>query len=196
MPAFLLQNAGVKKLQAKGKGQEFMSKMEEIKKLCEEKQIRMIDFKMTDIDGRWRHITIPVERFGENTFTYGIGFDGSNYGYAPSLCKALHGRYFPACQDCCSSPPVWCRSCIRTDEGLPHNGRCQKDKIQPIYKEAGNGMHVHMLLFKDGKPLFYDENGYSGLSIGIIRVSRSIGVSQLKTLGLRRLGICRNPDDP
>ena len=25
-------------------------------------------------------------------------------------------------------------------------------------------MHVHMLLKKDGKPLFYDENGYSGLS--------------------------------
>ena len=58
-------------------------KSEAIKKLCEEKQIRMIDFKMTDIDGRWRHITIPVERFGENTFTQGIGFDGSNYGYAP-----------------------------------------------------------------------------------------------------------------
>ncbi|MDE6815042.1 MAG: glutamine synthetase, partial [Lachnospiraceae bacterium] len=60
-----------------------MDRIKEIKKLCEEKQIRMIDFKMTDIDGRWRHITIPVERFGEDTFTYGIGFDGSNYGYAP-----------------------------------------------------------------------------------------------------------------
>lgn len=58
-------------------------KSEAIRKLCEEKQIRMIDFKMTDIDGRWRHITIPVERFDENVFVYGIGFDGSNYGYAP-----------------------------------------------------------------------------------------------------------------
>ena len=37
-----------------------MDKIQEIKKLCEEKQIRMIDFKMTDIDGRWRHITIQV----------------------------------------------------------------------------------------------------------------------------------------
>lgn len=60
-----------------------MDRSKEIRKLCEEKQIRMIDFKMTDIDGRWRHITIPVERFSEDTFTYGIGFDGSNYGYAP-----------------------------------------------------------------------------------------------------------------
>ena len=54
-------------------------KVSEIKKLCEEKQIRMIDFKMTDIDGRWRHITIPLERFGDDIFTQGIGFDGSNY---------------------------------------------------------------------------------------------------------------------
>ena len=60
-----------------------MDKSAEIRKLCQEKAIRMIDFKMTDIDGRWRHITIPVERFDENVFVYGIGFDGSNYGYAP-----------------------------------------------------------------------------------------------------------------
>ena len=60
-----------------------MDKSAEIRKLCQEKEIRMIDFKMTDIDGRWRHITIPVERFDDNIFVYGIGFDGSNYGYAP-----------------------------------------------------------------------------------------------------------------
>lgn len=35
---------------------------------------------------------------------------------------------------------------------------------KPIFSEAGNGMHVHMLLMKDGKPVFYDAKGYSGLS--------------------------------
>ncbi|MDO4272604.1 MAG: type I glutamate--ammonia ligase [Eubacteriales bacterium] len=55
----------------------------EIRSICKEKGIRMIDFKMTDLDGRWRHITIPVERFNDDIFIYGIGFDGSNYGYAP-----------------------------------------------------------------------------------------------------------------
>ncbi len=35
---------------------------------------------------------------------------------------------------------------------------------KPIRGEAGNGMHVHMLLKKDGRPLFYDENGYAQLS--------------------------------
>lgn len=60
-----------------------MEKSKEILKLCREKGIKMIDFKMVDLDGRWRHITIPVERFGEGTLKSGIGFDGSNYGYAP-----------------------------------------------------------------------------------------------------------------
>lgn len=30
--------------------------------------------------------------------------------------------------------------------------------------EAGSGMHVHMHLFKDGQPIFYDEKGYAQLS--------------------------------
>ena len=57
--------------------------LQEILALCQEKEIQMIDFKMTDIDGRWRHLSIPVGRLNEDTMQYGIGFDGSNYGYAP-----------------------------------------------------------------------------------------------------------------
>ena len=57
--------------------------LQDVLKLCEEKEVRIVDFKMTDIDGRWRHLSIPVERLNEDTMIYGIGFDGSNYGYAP-----------------------------------------------------------------------------------------------------------------
>jgi glutamine synthetase len=35
---------------------------------------------------------------------------------------------------------------------------------KPFAGEAGSGMHVHMHFFKDGKPLFYDADGYSGMS--------------------------------
>lgn len=35
---------------------------------------------------------------------------------------------------------------------------------KPFFQEAGNGMHVHFHLFKDGDPIFYDKDGYSGLS--------------------------------
>ena len=57
--------------------------VKDVKKFIEENDIRMIDFRMIDINGRWHHLTIPVERFSEDTMTAGIGFDGSNYGFAP-----------------------------------------------------------------------------------------------------------------
>ncbi len=288
----------------------------DIRKLCDDNGIRMIDFKMTDLDGRWRHITIPVERFNDDIFVYGIGFDGSNYGYAPveksdmvfipdpdtavidpfteiptlTMCgnvcvigkenlpfdqyprnvslRAMEymrsegiademligpefefhlfdnvsymtepqktsftvdtkqaawnsgtessenagyqvpksgGYHISAPHDIAYS--LRSKMCMyMQDWGIDvkyhhhevggsgqmeievelgnmvdmadktmitkyiiKNAAVQAGKTatfmpKPIYKEAGNGMHVHMLLMKEGEPVFYDENGYSGLS--------------------------------
>ena len=61
-----------------------MSKtLSDIKALIKEQDIQFVDFKLTDITGRWRHLSIPAERLSESTMEHGIGFDGSNYGYAP-----------------------------------------------------------------------------------------------------------------
>lgn len=49
--------------------------LQEILDLCQEKDIQIVDFKMTDIDGRWRHLSIPVGRLNEETMQYGIGFE-------------------------------------------------------------------------------------------------------------------------
>lgn len=35
---------------------------------------------------------------------------------------------------------------------------------KPLFGENGSGMHVHQSIWKDGRPLFYDEGGYAGLS--------------------------------
>ena len=35
---------------------------------------------------------------------------------------------------------------------------------KPIYGDNGSGMHTHQSLWKDGVPLFFDSNGYAGLS--------------------------------
>lgn len=53
----------------------------EVKTYCSSNDIRILDFKVTDLNGRWHHLSIPVERFGENILDEGIGFDGSSYGY-------------------------------------------------------------------------------------------------------------------
>ena len=35
---------------------------------------------------------------------------------------------------------------------------------KPIYGDNGSGMHTHQSLWKEGKPLFYDAEGYAKLS--------------------------------
>ena len=288
---------------------------EDVKKFVLENDIKMIDFRMVDINGRWHHLTIPVERFSEDTMTAGIGFDGSNYGFAPveksdmvfipdlksaeidPFCEiktlAMIGDVRVIGKDANTPFNQEPRNVTKRAEEYmketgvadtfllgpefefyvfdeagyenkpqvssfhvdgaeafwnsgdyeskgfqtPHQGgyhiappqdiqydyrsrvtmEMQKQGIEvryhhhevggpgqmeievefdsmtnmadktmlakyiikneavkegktatfmpkPLYGEAGSGMHVHMLMFKDGKPVFYDENGYSGLS--------------------------------
>ncbi len=54
----------------------------EVMAYIRDNDIKMLDFKMVDINGAFRHVTIPAARFNEKTLTDGIGFDASNYGYA------------------------------------------------------------------------------------------------------------------
>ena len=55
---------------------------QDIMNLIKENNIKMVDFKMVDINGQYRHVTIPAQHFNEETLVNGIGFDASNYGYA------------------------------------------------------------------------------------------------------------------
>ena len=56
--------------------------VQDIMDLIREQNIQMVDFKMVDIHGQFRHVTIPAKNFNEETMQSGIGFDASNYGYA------------------------------------------------------------------------------------------------------------------
>jgi len=56
--------------------------VKDIIKLIRDNDIKMVDFKMVDINGQYRHVTIPAQNFSEETMKNGIGFDASNYGYA------------------------------------------------------------------------------------------------------------------
>ena len=60
-----------------------MSKsVKEIMQLIKDEGIKIVDFKMVDINGQFRHVSILAENFSEDTMKSGIGFDASNYGYA------------------------------------------------------------------------------------------------------------------
>lgn len=289
--------------------------VQDVKDYCQENDIKIIDFKISDLAGRWHHLSIPAGRFNEKIMTDGIGFDGSSYGFKtveksdmvfiPDLSTAfidpfcdvptlsmigniysLEGKvqryqgdprfiaekaekymmetniadqnvigpefefyifdsvayenkpnHMEATIDAVQA--VWNTNDMMDNQGykvghhggyhvaLPHdvthnlrtemcllleeldipvkyhhhevggpgqveievefgtmkdmadktlllkyvvknmaiqNGKSATFMPKPIFGEAGSGMHVHMQLFKDGKPLFYDEKGYSGLS--------------------------------
>lgn len=57
---------------------EFKELVEFVKK----ENVKIIDFKVITLPGRWNHLSIPVERLSESLFADGIGFDGSSYGYS------------------------------------------------------------------------------------------------------------------
>jgi glutamine synthetase len=40
--------------------------------------VKMIDFRFTDLPGQWQHFSIPANQFEENIFSDGLGFDGSS----------------------------------------------------------------------------------------------------------------------
>ena len=58
------------------------AKVQRVMDMIRENDIRMVDFKMVDINGQFRHVTIPAKDFSEEVMKNGIGFDASNYGYA------------------------------------------------------------------------------------------------------------------
>ena len=55
---------------------------QDIMQMIQEQNIKMVDFKIVDINGQFRHVTIPASQFTPDTIKEGIGFDASNYGYA------------------------------------------------------------------------------------------------------------------
>jgi glutamine synthetase len=54
----------------------------EFKEYVEKENIKIIDFKVITLQGKWNHLAIPVERLSGKLFEEGIGFDGSSYGYS------------------------------------------------------------------------------------------------------------------
>ncbi len=58
-----------------------MSDYHSLMRLIESEGIEFVDFRVVDLAGRFRHVTIPASRFRPELMASGIGFDGSNYGY-------------------------------------------------------------------------------------------------------------------
>jgi glutamine synthetase len=63
-----------------GEGEENVE-LKDILNIIAAQKVQFVDFKLVDLWGKWRHVTIPSTDFTEATLHEGIGFDASNLGY-------------------------------------------------------------------------------------------------------------------
>jgi glutamine synthetase len=50
----------------------------DVLKVVKSKNVKVIDYKFMDFPGLWQHFSIPANELSEDTFTDGVGFDGSS----------------------------------------------------------------------------------------------------------------------
>ena len=51
---------------------------DDVLKTMKDEAIEMIDLRFTDIPGLWQHFSVPPRAIGADSFSDGIGFDGSS----------------------------------------------------------------------------------------------------------------------
>jgi glutamine synthetase len=51
---------------------------EDVIRFAEERSLTIVDYKFTDLFGRWHHFSMPIHTLTENVFEEGLGFDGSS----------------------------------------------------------------------------------------------------------------------
>ncbi len=50
----------------------------EVLALAQAKEVKVVDFRFSDLHGRWQHFTTPIHELTEEVFEEGLGFDGSS----------------------------------------------------------------------------------------------------------------------
>ncbi len=100
--------------------------IKEVKAYIKKNNIEFVDFKLVDLKGRFRHLSIPAKNLNEKTMKDGIGFDASNYGYAsveksdmvfyPDLASAILDPFTSNTLTMMANVYV-----IKQDENIPFN---------------------------------------------------------------------------
>ena len=55
---------------------------------AKEAGVQIVDVRFTDLPGTWQHFSIPLKELEEDTFTDGLGFDGSSI----RACRSRRSR--------------------------------------------------------------------------------------------------------
>src|SRR5437667_4350730 len=50
----------------------------DVSKMIKDREVKLVDFKFTDLPGTWQHFTTTLSDYSDDIFTDGLGFDGSS----------------------------------------------------------------------------------------------------------------------
>src|SRR5881275_1434460 len=50
----------------------------DVSKMIKDREVKLVDFKFTDLPGTWQHFTTTLTEYNEDIFTDNLGFDGSS----------------------------------------------------------------------------------------------------------------------
>src|SRR5437879_11887366 len=50
----------------------------DVSKMIKDHEVKLVDFKFTDLPGTWQHFTTTLTEYNDDIFTEGLGFDGSS----------------------------------------------------------------------------------------------------------------------
>src|SRR5437016_4566395 len=50
----------------------------DVSKMIKDHDVKLVDFKFTDLPGTWQHFTTTLTEYNDDIFTEGLGFDGSS----------------------------------------------------------------------------------------------------------------------
>src|SRR5207302_221239 len=195
----------------------------DVSKMIKDREVKLVDFKFTDLPGTWQHFTTTLTEYNEDIFTDGLGFDGSSirgwkvinasdmlvipdpatawidiFNLEPTLsliCTIVNPitrePYDRDPRGVAEKAEAYLKSTgiadtafigpeaeffIFDDVRSANSGNAASyvvDSVEghwnsareefPILGDNGSGMHTHISLWKDDKPLFAG-NGYAGLS--------------------------------
>src|SRR5207237_7544164 len=116
----------------------------EVGKMIKDNNVKLVDFKFTDLPGTWQHFTTTLTEYNEDIFTDGLGFDGSSIrGW--KVINASDMLVIPdpttAWIDIFSAEPTWSLICPIVDpitrEPYDRDPRGVAEKAEAFLKSTG-----------------------------------------------------------
>src|SRR6186997_2544062 len=144
----------------------------DVSKMIKDRDVKLVDFKFTDLPGSWQHFTTTLTEYNEEIFTEGLGFDGSSIrGWRAINASDMLVIPDPATAwiDVFNAEPTLSLICTIVDpitrEPYDRDPRGVAEKAEAYLRSTGIadtayfGPEAEFFIFDDVR---YDQNAYGG----------------------------------